>query len=456
MLDSLRARQTQAATTAPPDFENWLYEVSPGWPWHYPHLKAVQQNLDKLTRGEIKRLMIFMPPRHYKTETVTVRYATWRIERDPSLRVIVGAYSQDLASTFSRKARKIATGRIALDDTRQAAHDWQTAAGGGYRSVGVGAGVTGHGARLILADDPIKNREEANSPTYRRRVWEWWRDDLMTRQEAGCQIILITTRWHIDDLAGRLLEQERNLWTVLSLPAEAEANDPLGRELYAPLCSEIYDAAKLAEFKGAPLGPFAGIPSWYALFQQRPVPQEGEMFKRAWFEIVDAVPADAQRVRYWDKAGTEGGGARTAGVKIAEKVGTFYIEDCIAGQWGTDERERIILQTAQLDNAQQRIVTWIEQEPGSGGKESAEATIKRLAGFLVFADKVTGDKVTRAEPMVAQAAPGNVKIVRGAWNQMYLDELINFPSGKFKDMVDASSGAFNKLASTSRIGVSWL
>jgi predicted phage terminase large subunit-like protein len=173
------------------------------------------------------------------------------------------------------------------------------------------------------------------------------------------------------------------------------------------------------------------------------------MLQRGWFEIVPASPAQAQRIRYWDKAGTAGGdGARSAGVLMARAgTGPFYIEDVIAGRWGATEREEVIKQTAEADRQRVgRVGVWTEQEPGSGGKESAEGTIRNLAGFVVHAERVTGDKVTRAEPFASQAKAGNVKLVAGQWNGEYLNEVEKFPKGKLKDLVDASSGAFNKLA----------
>lgn len=171
----------------------------------------------------------------------------------------------------------------------------------------------------------------------------------------------------------------------------------------------------------------------------------GLVFNRGWFEIVDAAPVNATRVRGWDKAGTAGGGDWTAGVKIARANGIYYVEDVERGQWGAGDREAIIKQTAEFD----KITTaqWIEQEPGSGGKDSAKATVRNLAGFSVRAQPVTGDKIERANPFAAQAQAGNVKIVRGEWNESYLRELHAFPTkGVPDDQVDASSLAFSKVA----------
>jgi len=424
-------------------FPTWLGQVTPAYHWDWAHLALTRQYLDKVTRGEIDRLMIFEPPRHGKSEMVTVRYPVWRMERHPEMRVIIGAYSQTLANRFSRKSRRIARERLQLNEERAAAEEWETVEGGGFRAVGVGAGVTGMGGHLIVIDDPVKNREEANSEAYRERCWSWYTDDLYTRLEPGGAVILIMTRWHEDDLAGRILaSEEADDWTVMSLPALAEENDLMGREMGEALCPERYDLAALGRIQQT-LGH-----SFYALYQQRPQPLEGGMFKWGWFEIVEAVPWNLVRVvRYWDKAGTAGAGAYTAGVLMGLINGIFYLLDVVRGQWSAGVREQTIKTMADLDRQQWGDVyeVWVEQEPGSGGKESAENTIRNLAGFTVHADRPTGDKALRAEPYAAQAEAGNVRIVRGDWNAAYLNELTSFPTGAFADQVDASSGAFVKL-----------
>lgn len=450
-----------------PPFSQWLEIVTPRWSWYWPHLVHIRSQLDRVTCGEIDRLMVFLHPRIGKSEMTTIRYPVWRLERDPELKVIIGAYNTTLASKFSRKAKRIAENRLSLAMDRQAADDWETTKGGGMRAVGVGAGVTGEGGDLIVIDDPVKSREEANSLTYRNKVWDWYTDDLYTRLEPGGAIVLIMTRWHEDDLAGRILmSDEAALWTVIRIPANAESQaerdeyhekiglpigqpDPLGRSPGQATCPERYDESRLKRIKTV-LGN-----SYYALYQQRPTAREGDMFKRVWFEIVDNIPEKVKRVRYWDKAGTQAGGDFTAGVKIARSEdGIFYIEDVTKGQWSAGQRERIIKQTAEADGVGTEI--HIEQEPGSGGKESAESTVRNLAGFKVRADRVTGDKVTRAEPFAAQCEAGNVKILRGKWNYDYLEQLTAFPNGTHDDDVDASSGAFNKLGAAKRFKSTWV
>ena len=182
--------------------------------------------------------------------------------------------------------------------------------------------------------------------------------------------------------------------------------------------------------------------------QQRPIAEGGGLFKRSWFKVVPDLPAEASiAVRYWDKASSEDQGDYSAGVLMAEHNGLFYVADVLRGQWSIRERNDIIEQQARLDN--QRFIqckTVVEQEGGSGGKESAQFTIRQLAGYHVQADKVTGAKEIRAQPLADQCESDNVRLVRGDFNQKFVDELCVFPAGDNDDQVDAASGAFNHLS----------
>lgn len=426
------------------DFGPWLFDVDPDWSWNWLHLQYMRWHTRRVTDGKINRLMFFLPPRHGKSEMTTVRYAAWRLERDPSQRIIIGAYNQTLANKFSRKVRKIATMRgVPIDPKRTASEEWETLEGGGLRAAGVGAGITGMGGNLIIIDDPVKNREEANSLTYRDKVWSWYTDDLYTRLEPGGQIVLIMTRWHEDDLAGRILSSEdASNWHVVILPARAEKDDPLGREVGEALCPERYNEADLDAIQTA-----IGSRAFAALYQQRPVEQEGGMFKRSYFGFVDSPPELHAAVRYWDLAATAGDGDYTAGVKIGRGAdGNYYVLDLKHGQWSTNERDNVIEQAAHEDGA--AVTQWLEEEPGSSGKDRSAYLVRRLAGFTVRSQRVTGDKATRAEPFAAQCEAGNVYLVRGAWNSRMIDELCMFPNGAHDDIVDAASGAFGQVTAS--------
>jgi predicted phage terminase large subunit-like protein len=418
--------------------------------------------------GEIKRLMVFMPPRHGKSELVSRRLPAYILGRNPNAQIIACSYSADLAQRMNRDTQRIIDDPLYTEifpDTQLFGTNIRTVArgtylrnsdifeivghGGCYRSAGVGGGITGMGFNFGIIDDPIKNREEAESRTYRDNLWDWYTSTFYTRQEKAGAILVTLTRWHQDDMAGRLLDLASSdggePWEIVRFPAIREegdnADDP--REPGAPLWENKYDLGALASIKAA-----VGSYQWASLYQQRPTPAEGAMFKRAWFEIVDATPADCQYTRWWDKAGTAKDGDYTAGVLMAYSNGRYYVMDVKRGQWSVEERNRIMLQTAQLDaqTTGGNVVTWTEQEPGSSGKESAEATIRLLAGHAIRAETSTGSKEVRAQPFAAQCEAGNVKLLNRGWNGAYLDELCAFPFGTNDDQVDASSGAFNKLA----------
>lgn len=254
-------------------------------------------------------------------------------------------------------------------------------------------------------------------------------------------MILIVTRWHEDDLAGRILASEDGPnWTSITLPAIAESGDALGRETGAALCPERYDEKALAKIKTA-----IGSRAFASLYQQRPVEQEGGTFKRSFFGFVDELPELDKTVRYWDLAATEGDGDYTAGVKMSRgEDGNYYIVDLRHGQWSTHQRDNVIEEAVNADGS--GVAQWIEEEPGSSGKDRTAYLARRLSGLNVRGERVTGDKETRAEPFAAQCEAGNVFILRSAWNNRLIDELCMFPNGAHDDIVDACSGAFSKVA----------
>lgn len=439
-------------------FAEYIRRVNPKFKF-YSHLDKLISVLQQVADGNISRLMVFMPPRHGKSETVSRLFSAYYLYRYPERWAAITSYGAELAYTLSRNARENYQngGGVVKEDAAAVKH-WETGKGGGMWAAGVGGSATGKGFSLGICDDPLKNAEEAASETIREKQKDWYRSTFSTREEPGGAIIVIMTRWHEDDLAGWLLaheasnEDEPERWHVVNMPAMAEDAKPFPttctvepdeRQAGAVLCAERYPLPKLRKIERR-----IGSYFWAALFQQRPGPRDGDFFKRQWFAIVQALPAGCRFVRYWDKAGSKDRGAYTAGVLMAVSTDNrYFVVDVIRGQWGSAEREAIILQTAHVDQARYRDVqVWLEQEPGSGGKESAENTVKNLAGFRVHKETVTGDKALRADPFSAQAAVGNVYLLAANWNEGYLTELAAFPNGTYKDQVDGSSGAFNKLA----------
>lgn len=467
----LRRRQARASTLAFCQYVQPAYRPA-------RHLQALTSLLDAVDAGECRRAIVTMPPRHGKSMTTSELFPSRYLARHPDKRVIIASYGARLARGFSRQNRNLWQTKpfqalypgMRLAEDSKAIDEWSVE---GYRgrmiSAGVDTGITGQGADLLIIDDPIKDAADAASSTMRDNLWEWYTTTAYTRLHPDAAILVIATRWHEDDLTGRLLAQtgeDAESWTILHFPAIWEQGLEKEQAAWREAGHTVIDTAWLREQEAlwpawydaprfrsirATVGPL----TWYCLYQGTPIAPEGSMFKRAWFKLVDVPQREGSRVRYWDKAGTDSGGAYTAGVLIARHPsGIYYVEDVRRGQWSDLEREQVIRQTAELDRDRYGSVDiWVEQEPGSGGLDSVKATIRNLAGFTVRADRPTGDKTLRARPFAAQAEAGNVQLVRGGWNTAYLDELAGFPTGKYKDQADASSGAFNKLANISRAGM---
>lgn len=425
-----------------------------------PQHRLLCDKLDAVERGEIKRLMVFMPPRHGKSELTSKRFPAWFLGRNPGKQVITASYSADLAQDFGRHARNIVASSefaalfpgVGVAGDSAARDKWHTSKGGVYTAAGVSGSLTGKGAHVALIDDPIKGRQEAESDTVRNAVWDWYRSVLRTRLMPGGAIVLVLTRWHPDDLAGRLLAEMENgtgeSWDVLSLPAIADStDDALGRQIGEPLWPDVFDLPELEAIEKS-----IGTREWSSLYQQQPTPGEGTLFKTGMFPIDDAAPTGGTIVRRWDLAATRQVGTRdpdwTVGVKMARYTdGRFSILDVVRLRGDPQEVEATIKNTAALDGHNVEII--LPQDPGQAGKAQAEYFIRMLTGYRVRAERETGDKATRAAPFSSQANAGNVSLVRAPWNRTFLDELGQFPAGAHDDQVDAAAGAFSALCEVS-------
>lgn len=437
------------------DYEAYCEHVHRGRWKPSRHLKLVCKKIEQVERGEIERLMIFMPPRHSKSQTVTETLPSYFIGKDPTRRVIEVSYSQTFAQKFGNSNRRKVNefGKpifgITLDKTNNSKTNWSVEGQpGGMISVGLGGAITGEGADLLLVDDVVKNRKEADSETMRNRIWDEWTSTLLTRLHPGGRIIVIMTRWHEDDLAGRILaqaEENGEHWEIINLPCEAEENDPLGREPGEPLWPERFGKDWMEKKKKA-----VGSRDWDSLFQQHPRPQSlVRMLNPAWFEIVNDYPRKARQVRYWDLAATEVKPGRdpdwTAGGRVGELDGIYYVVDIRRTRSTPKGVEDLVKQTAELDTV--KITIHMEQEPGSSGVNTIDHYRRNiLKGYSFYADKKTSNKVERALPLSSAAEAGNVKLVRGPWNKEFLDEAEQFPGGKHDDMVDVVSGAIAMLS----------
>lgn len=446
------------------------YFVRQTWPLVEPateyvhgwHIDAICEHLEAVTRGEIRNLIINIPPRCMKSLLVAVFWPAWVWTTRPATRWLFTSYSEQLAIRDSLKCRRVIEspwyreqwGHVfTLTDDQNQKTRFENSATGFRLAAGVGGLGTGEGGDFVVVDDPLK-ATDAHSDAMRTAVNTWWAETMTTRRNDPKRSgrVIIMQRLHEDDLTGHVLASGDHYETLI-LPAEYEPNtrvtalgwrDPRTQpdELLWP---ERFDRDALDALKRS-MGSYAAA----GQLQQRPAPLEGGLFKRQWFSIVQALPAQCRFVRYWDKAATPDGGDWSVGVLMARSgAGRFIIVDVVRGRWSPHEREQIIRQTAELDKLRYGYVAIRgEQEPGSSGVESAQATVTNLVGFDASFERVTGDKLTRAMPLAAQCEAGNVSLLAGAWNAAYLDELCMFPNGRYDDQVDGSSGAFAKLATT--------
>lgn len=429
--------------------------------------------LDRAIEGGIDRLMIFAPPQHGKSELASVRFPARWLGSRPHDPVIITSYGADLALDKSQQARGVVESdefhevfpHVRTDASSRSRELWRLSGWrGSVKAAGVGGPITGRGAALGIIDDPVKDWKDAQSTVQRKGTWEWYRGTFRTRIWENGVIVLIMTRWHQEDLAGMLLQEQPGRWYVLRLPAIAETQDerdfaaekmglplgqpdPVGRAAGQPLCPNRFSIQALLETKDD-----VGSLVWGAEYQGFPQRMEGNWFKRDWFPIVDEIPDGLKLVRYWDNAATEGAGAFTAGVLLGHQKDTkrVWLLNVVHGQWSTHHRYQVMLQTAEADKARWGSVrTYIEQEPGSAGKDAIEAQLAFLEEYAVYADKVTGDKDTRLLPFHAASEAGRVQLLSGPWVQAWLDEICSLELGgdaPYRDQSDATGGAYNKLA----------
>jgi predicted phage terminase large subunit-like protein len=422
------------------------------------------------TKGErgIGKLMIFMPPRHGKTLKVSRLFPAWVLGNLPDTRLIMVSYGASLAKKNSRAVRnlfrnprfnKIFPGLRLSDDTANVM-EWDIhGRGGGCVAAGVGGAITGHGARLLIVDDPVKNRKQAESPTYREQTAEWFTDDLLTRvEEPGGAIVIMHTRWHEKDLAGTILADDPEGWVVIRLPALAETQeerdeahkllglptgepDPLGREPGEALWEERYPAEWLEE-RNLRMGDYG----FSALYQQIPRGKTGGLFDKSKIQIVDYVPQCTRIVRFYDLAVTAKRRADyTAGVKLGLTFDMkLVILDMYRAQKRAPDVQDDIAQNAQLDG--RGVPIRLEAEKAGIIELDYLMRDERLLGFTMDMKPPEGDKYTRATPFASRVNAGQVLMVRGAWNRALLDELGAFPNGANDDQIDALSGAYDMLA----------
>lgn len=400
------------------------------------HHQMIAEKLEAVERGDIDRLMINMPPRHGKSELASRRFPAWFLGRNPKATIMSASYNIDKANEFGGEVRDIVKSQVyqnlfpgvdLKEDTR-AKGFWRTSAGGYYISAGVGTAITGRGTvgPIILIDDPLKDREEADSERRRETVKNWYSSVILSRFPKA--IIVVQTRWHEDDLTGWLLQEQAkggDKWTILELPAIGSDGKALWPEFY-PL--EVLERLRRSTMPR----------DWAALYQQRPAPEEGAYFKRDWFRWYDDKPQHLRIYGASDYAVTEGGGDYTVHLVCGvDPDDNIHVLDLWRGQTASDQWV-----SAWLDLVRQhKPLMWIE-ESGQIVKSIGPFLEKRMREEKVYCRREqvasAADKPTRSRSIQARASMGKVYLPsKSPWLAEFIAELTTFPAGRHDDQVDA-------------------
>lgn len=409
--------------------------------------------LQRVEDGEIKRLMGLMPPGSAKSTYSSILFPVHVMGRFPGTQVIVANYGAELPRKWGRKARSIVRQKAfsqifqtKLSKESAAADQWALANGSEYMGVGVLTGITGNRADGVVWDDLIKGREQADSALMRQKTWDAYFDDVLTRKKPDAWEIGITTRWHEDDIAGRILPQgyagesgwidgrDGNRWYVVCIPAEAErADDVLGRAIGERIWPEWFGPDHFTPFKRNPR-------TWAALYQQRPAPEEGDYFKAEWLRPVDKLPPSRNLRVYGgsDYAVTADGGDYTVHAVVGlDADGRMYLVDLWRKQATADVWIEAFCDLALA----WKPMSWAEEQGQivSGIGPFLDRRIRERGTFVVrerFAAR--GDKAVRAQSMRGRMALDGLYVPAAApWLADFRAELLSFPAGRHDDQVDA-------------------
>lgn len=431
------------------------------------HLLFLDQQLEQISRKGNGRLMVSMPPRHGKTFTISRLFPAWYLGLFPEQRVMLVSYVQKLAEKNSRMVRSLMLSPIyqawsagvrpaRAHEGASAATNWDIVGldgltGGGMDAVGVSGAITGLGAHLIIVDDPIKGRDEAERERAREDLWTWFTDDLYTRRDPGASVVVVMTRWHTDDLIGRLIARMPGVWHYIRLPALAEAGDPLGREIGTALWEARFPRPEL-EATRATMGEYA----FAGLYQQNPVPLEGKTFPIRKITRIDVAdqPHDpiVQSARYWDLAYSERANADySVGARVGKTArGHLVIMDIVRVQQHGGKLVQTIRDVARHDSPD--VPQGVEN--AAGGANIVRELLRSDSTINIRKMSVRHTKAARAMPFAIRVYDGMVSVVNAAWTRDFLEELKVFPNGAHDDQVDAVAGALAMLDERASLTVS--
>ena len=433
------------------------------WPWVDPasfvdnwHVGLICERLEAVSRGEIRRLLILVPPRSSKSTLVSVMWPAWTWVHSPETSFLSASYAYSLSVRDSLKCRRIIQspvyqrrwgGAFRLTGDQNAKGRFENDKNGYRLATSVGGALTGEGASVIIVDDPL-NVVNAGSDAIRESMLDWWDESMSNRlndPRTGA-FVAIMQRVHHQDFAGHVID--RGGWEVLCLPMRYESDHPhVSAADRRTKAGELLWPARFPEETVRQLEADLGSYGTSGQLQQRPSPRSGGMFRREWWGIIGAAPVSGQVVRGWDLAGSTDG-AYTAGCRMRLVNGVYHIEDMVRLRGTPEQVERAIRNTAAADGP--GVLIDLPQDPGQAGKAQVRYLVRQLAGYNVRYSPESGSKEMRAEALSAQTEAGNVKLVRGAWNTAFIDEAAFFPNSDYADQIDAASRAFHRLTSGRR------
>ena len=434
----------------------WRYVLNESRPLVWgEYLDVICRHGEAIVNREILRLILTLPPNTLKSTIISVCLPAWRWIERPDERFLFAANDGQLASRDAMQMRELILSK--WYQTRfqpkwgmrsdQNEKTWFTNTAGGHRiSYSIGDKVTGKKGDLLFVDDP-NDAKKMTSPAYRHGVHFWFDHAFSNRMadEKNSPIVVFGQRLGRTDLIGHLKESPE--WEECRLSEEFDPENVSSTRVWKDSRTIPGEWLRPERFgpteKQRVIGRM-GSRGYLTQHIQNPQDAEGSLFKAAWLILTEAFPTSCVFCRYWDKAHTEDGGCYTAGVLIArDDHGIWWIIDVVREQHSAMLREQLIRNTAMMDRQTYGHVTIVVEQEPSGGKQSAEETIRTLAGYQVYADPATRDKVARALGFAAQCEAGNVRVLNRPWTKAYLEELTAFPDSQFADQVDATSGGFN-------------
>jgi len=450
-LEEIRQERARRHLIEFTKYTNPGYQVN----WHHKNLAEL---LTKMERGEIKRLMIFMPPRHGKSELVSRRFPAYILGKNPDARIISTSYSATLASAMNRDVQRI----IDSPEYAQLFPETKLSSGigylrnsdvfeivdhkGYYLSAGVGGGITGRGADFAIIDDPIKNRAEAESKVFRDKVFDWFTSTLYTRLEKDACVLITLTRWHEDDLAGKLLtlaqeSPQADQWHVISYPAIAGDNlDPTDpRKPGEALWEDKYSRDTLLTIKST-----VGTYEWSALYDQNPSPPQGSIIQRGWLNYYKVLPSKFEEViQSWDFAFDKSDSSSYVVGQVWGKVGADkYLIDQVRDRMNFTESLRAVKNlSAKHPQAKAKFM-----EKKANGAAIMNSLKREISGIIPV--NPDGSKVERLYAVTPQFEAGNVYLPDPSiapWVNDYVEEFVSFPNATNDDQVDCTTQALSNL-----------